>query len=345
MKVSVIIAVYNGEKYIEKSVKSLCNQTLDGIEIIIINDGSNDNTEDILLHLKKIYKNIIVINQPNLGVSEARNAGLKIAKGKYIGFMDSDDLCEPNMFEEMYNKAVNYNVDVVISGIIVDFYEDGKLKVINSDNEIYANDNETLKKLIAKIESKNMFNFVWNKLYKYEVIENFRFNKKLNTGEDLLFNCKIFKNIESAYLINKSYYHYRRGNEETIVTKYKDNLHENIHKFNDARVDLYKTKKMNDIKYIYILNNKCIEYYISDIINLFRNGNRLNHKQRFNKFKQIFLSENIREFIEGYEKNNINKKMFFYCYKFNNVLLSYIIYYITMNLRYKFSKVYNKLFR
>ena len=110
-KVSVIVPVYNVEKYIEKCLESLVNQTLKDIEIIIVNDGSKDKSEKIINKFLSKYKNIVYVEKQNGGLSDARNYGMKYAKGEYIAFLDSDDYVDTTIYEKMYNKAKEENAD------------------------------------------------------------------------------------------------------------------------------------------------------------------------------------------------------------------------------------------
>jgi glycosyltransferase involved in cell wall biosynthesis len=112
--VSIIVPVYNNEKYLRKCFDSLINQSLRYIEIILVNDGSNDNSLLICHEFQKIDTRIKVIDKPNGGVSSARNAGLKLACGEYVGFVDSDDWIEPDMYEKMYSAAVKPVADAVV---------------------------------------------------------------------------------------------------------------------------------------------------------------------------------------------------------------------------------------
>ena len=114
-KVSVIIPIYNTALYLSEALDSICNQTLKEIEIILVNDGSTDNSLNIL---KKYEPNIILINQENLGQSIARNEGIEIAKGEYVAFVDSDDWVDLDFFEKLYNTAKNHNADIAVAGII-----------------------------------------------------------------------------------------------------------------------------------------------------------------------------------------------------------------------------------
>ena len=127
MKISVIIPVYNVEKYIVKCLDSLVNQTLENIEIIVVNDGSKDNSQTIIdKYVKKYPKKIKSYIKENGGQGSARNLGLEYAKGEYISFVDSDDWLDLNALEEMYNLAKKDNSDIVICDMI-DHFTDGKV--------------------------------------------------------------------------------------------------------------------------------------------------------------------------------------------------------------------------
>ena len=133
MKVSVIVPVYNVEKYIKKCLNSLVNQTLDEVEIVVVNDGSPDNSQKIIDEYTKKYKNIKSYVKENGGLSDARNYGIKRATGKYISFVDSDDYIRKDMLEKMYNYAIQKNFDVVVCDSI-NVYSDGTEILIKSNN-------------------------------------------------------------------------------------------------------------------------------------------------------------------------------------------------------------------
>ena len=210
VKVSVIIPVYNVEKYIEQCIKSVVNQTLKEIEIIIVNDGTKDNS------IKKIEKylsdpRIVLINKENGGLSSARNAGMKIAKGEYISFIDSDDFIELTMLEDLYNNSEK--AEIVFSDII--FY-DNKTKV-----KTYDKRKESFKKNINK-GSYFVLDFlgvVWNKIYKREYLERIKliFIEEVKIGEDIEFSLRALFLANTVKHINKFHYYYRNNREDSIV--------------------------------------------------------------------------------------------------------------------------------
>lgn len=158
MKVSVIIPVYNVELYLEECLNSILNQNFDSYEVIAINDGSTDNSLDILKKYSQNYSNLVIIDKSNVGVGDCRNKGLEIAKGEYIYFLDSDDYVDKNLLNKVYNIAKKGNYDMVSWG----FY------FINQDGKIIGE--QALKTTEAKSKILNDWPVVWNKLFKKDVI-------------------------------------------------------------------------------------------------------------------------------------------------------------------------------
>ena len=157
IKVSVIVPVYNVEKYLDKCLDSLGRQTLKDIEIIVVNDESPDNSQKIIDKYSKKYSVIHGYKKKNGGVSDARNFGIKEAKGEYIAFVDGDDYVSIDMYEKMYEKAKAGNFDVVVCDLNY-VYEDGSIKRVSSKIE---KDTTNIKKTYV-----NMYPCVWNKIYK-----------------------------------------------------------------------------------------------------------------------------------------------------------------------------------
>ena len=137
-KVSIIVPIYNSEKYMEKCIDSILNQTLNDIEIILVNDGSTDSSLEIAERYKQRDKRVIIINQINSGPSIARNNGIKIATGKYIGFVDSDDYIEKTMYEKLFEVADNNKVNVAMCNYNEIFLYDNKKQVVKSNLKNYT---------------------------------------------------------------------------------------------------------------------------------------------------------------------------------------------------------------
>ena len=228
-KVSVIVPVYNVEQYIEKCLENLVNQTLDDIEIIVVNDGSTDNSETIInKYLQKYSNKIKYLTKTNGGLSDARNYGMKYATGEYIAFLDSDDYADVTTYEKMYNKAIEENCDYVECNFIWE-YENNQVK---DKGEIYTNKHEMLEK--ARVVA-------WNKLIKKELIDNTKieFPKGLRY-EDVEFFYKLLPYIKRFGFVEDYLIHYvQRSNSiantqnertkeiftvlENVINYYKEN--------------------------------------------------------------------------------------------------------------------------
>lgn len=196
-KVSVIVPIYNVEKYLEKCINSLLSQTLEDIQIILVNDGSKDNSGNIAREYEKNNKNrIIYVEKENGGLSDARNYGLKYATGDFVAFLDSDDYIEKNAYEEMYNKAIEENADYVECDFIWEF--PNKIRV----DKQYPYKNK-----------KEMLSFVrvvaWNKLIKRQLItdNNLEFPRGLRY-EDVEFTYKLIPFINKFAYVDKPFIHY-----------------------------------------------------------------------------------------------------------------------------------------
>ncbi len=212
IKVSIIVPVYNAEKYLDKTITSLIEQTLEEIEIICVNDGSTDKSEEILNKYKIIDSRVKVITQKNLGQSAARNTGIKAARGEYVGFLDSDDWADINAFEKLYNKADGG--DIVIGNICT--YNE-KLNTYNYDDS-YLSINVFPKDLFdKKFLPSECTDFLfrisvtpWNKIYRRDFIlkNNLFFYENLNF-EDNLFFLETFLTAKTITLSPEAVIFYR----------------------------------------------------------------------------------------------------------------------------------------
>lgn len=212
-KISIVVPVYNLEGYLSPCLDSLINQTYKNLEIILVDDGSTDNSRDIIEDYKKKDSRIISLYKKNTGVSDTRNKGIDIASGDYIGFVDGDDFAEPEMFEHLLDNAIKYNADIshcgyqmVFPSHIDYYYNTGKLVV--QDNK---------QAVIDVIKGEFIEPGIWNKLYKKSVLSNVRMPVDIRINEDFLFNVEAFKNAECSVYEDKPYYHYilRKGSAAT----------------------------------------------------------------------------------------------------------------------------------
>ena len=254
--ISVIVPIYNVEKYLKNCIESILNQTYKNIEIILVDDGSPDNCGKICDEYSQKDKRIIVIHKENGGLSDARNKGLDIAKGKYVTFIDSDDFVEHNYIEYLYRAIKKYKTKIAQCNIYkVD--RDNKIigKIGYDENSIKENNIILGDFLIQNV-------VVWNKIYAIELFKNIRFPVG-KIHEDEFTTYKLFYNTPKIVLINEYLYNYRQTDNSIITKKF------NIKRFDlldalEERIEFFKSKNEIELymKTVKHYMNQLIEYYI-----------------------------------------------------------------------------------
>ncbi len=291
MKVSVIVPVYNVEEYIEKCLESLVNQTLKDIEIIIVDDGSPDNSYKIISKYLKKYKNILYLKKENGGLSSARNYGLKYAKSDYIFFLDSDDFLKPNSLELLYNKAIEKKFDLTVSKTNFIFPEKEQIVDAGINHDLLTK--EDIKKNMIYL-----FPAACGKLYKRSVIKNLKFKEGI-WFEDVEFNFRLYPLLNTiAYLDQDTVQYIQR--ENAITKTFNKRLFNYIDNFNGL-VEYYK-KNNYYFKYYEELEYSYVRYLYATFI------------------KQLSFSHDKKMFSMGLEEALLNVKKQFPNYKKNTYL-------------------------
>lgn len=254
IKVSIIVPVYNVEKYLEKCLDSLINQTLKDIEIICVNDGSTDTSQEILEKYSKKDNRITIINQDNAGVSVARNSGIDIAKGEYIGFVDSDDWVDLNFYEKLYNSAIENDADIAVSSIIR-WRKYNKKYRVKYENKVYT----TLQEKISACFIPKIC-YVWNKLYKSHIVQNEHFTPNVYF-EDIIWLPNIIKQANKIVTVDGTNYYYRVNNNSIVKKTSKKKQQDNYYAkkkmvafFNENNLKLSE-KERTLVKYSYSFFN------------------------------------------------------------------------------------------
>ena len=290
MKISVIIPVYNSSTYLRKCLDSVVNQTLKDIEIIIINDGSTDDSKNIIEEYTGKYKNIIFIDQENKGIGKTRNIGIKRATGEYITFVDSDDYIKENMLEEYYKYARKHNFDLVIGSYIKKI---NNKEIIFENNKFKTGNVKTTPQILYLIEYGP-----WAKLYKRELLtnNNIYFDEK-RKYEDMPFVSKTLLKSKLIGQITEPYYYYIIHNNSETTTM-------------DKRVfdilDILKEIK-DYYKREYYLRDE-LDYVIIDKITTYMLQQRV---QKDNKLRIEFIDEGyafLNKNIKNWRRNKYYKK-------------------------------------
>lgn len=227
-KVSVIIPVYNVSKYVCECLDSIINQTLEEIEIICIDDGSTDNTIELIREYTEFDKRIAILKQENQGAGAARNLGLSIAKGEYLSFLDPDDFFEPTMLEQAYQKAIKNDVDIVVFNYMT--YDQNKNKfsdinhILPTDKEVFSYED------IPNVMFNSLHNNAWTKLYKRSFIEknDIKFQHLFRVN-DIFFTNTAAVIADKITFLDKKLVYYRIGmkdNSQSTLYKYPLSFYE-----------------------------------------------------------------------------------------------------------------------
>ncbi|GAL90631.1 glycosyltransferase [Jejuia pallidilutea] len=292
-KVSVVVPVYNVEKYLHRCVDSLLKQSYKNLEIILINDGSLDSSGEICDELAKKDHRIKVVHQKNGGLSAARNTGLNHVTGDYISFIDSDDWIEQSMYEEMLYYAYNHNLDIIECDIQSTMDPEKKAK----EKFIIENKEQNALRII-----ENQFFSVCRRIYRYNLIKDLRFIENY-IYEDMIFTTFFFKRIDKVGYINKPFYNYFIENSSSIMHgAYKE---KNVKSIDAIRIFQENIKNCFDSEKI----NKAASNYITFFAlhhyqELFNNTN-FDPDYKHRKFLKRLINRNY----DSNSANNIHTKI------------------------------------
>lgn len=305
--ISIIVAIYNVSQYIEKGIAQIINQTFNNFELIIIDDGSTDNSGEICDKLAVMHLNIKVIHQQNIGSGGARNAGIDIATGKYIWFYDVDDCIETDLLSRCVNILYQENPEMLIFSYdeITPLYN---IKTPCIFNQIQTYSNADVRNIYVENLSGIKFHngFVWNKIYLRDFINKFniRFENQ-RIQQDEIFNLKIYKHINCITIIPDVLYHYyiyNKGNTRNRFIPDRFNIYKDIKK---AFLDLYSHWQMNSEQMLCYIHTRFFNCIIETInFNVYHKQSSLNKKQRKNIINQIFNDEDTLDSIKHLDHYN-----------------------------------------
>ena len=213
--ISIIVPVYNVEPYLDQCVRSIIEQTYTDLEIILVDDGSPDNCPAMCDAWAEKDRRIKVVHKQNGGLSDARNAGMDIASGEYIGFVDSDDWLEPDILESALKQLVQANADIIAFGAIWEYSEKHEIPHPLEDN-IYCGSEQILRAYFSECMTLTI---VVNKLYRKNILDEVRFLKgKLH--EDEFFTYRVLAKANTVVVCKKIGYHYRQRENSIMGTQY-----------------------------------------------------------------------------------------------------------------------------
>lgn len=263
-KVSIIVPVYNVERYLKQCLESLVSQTLSPIEIIIINDGSTDGSDKIIKEFSSIHENVIYITQKNMGLSEARNTGVKYATGKYIAFLDSDDWVAQNTYEVLYEKAIKHNDDIVCCGFYMAYEDTTELKEYIPSIEYNS---------ITPSEETTIFRHIkvaaWDKIYRRDFFLGCKAVYPSGMWyEDTAVTVPLLLKASKVSVVKEALIYYRqRAGSITKHASFNSKIFDVYHVYEEVVLKTSGLKKNFSNVYLYYFVKKCL---IDNVIRLNR---------------------------------------------------------------------------
>lgn len=313
VKVSIVVPIYNVEKYLRQCLDSIVNQTLKNIEIICVNDGSTDNSLKIIQEFADKDSRIKIINKENTGYGNSMNIGFDAAIGEYIGIVESDDYADSTMFESLYKEAKENDSDVVKSGYYL-YYSIPKEKNVKVEiaSPILCNrDICPVSSFKSKREQVDLFNIkptIWSAIYRNDFIKNnnIRFNETPGASyQDAGFNFKVLACAKKLRLVKEAYLHYRQDNESSSV---------------NSKGKVFCVCDEYDEMERFLTLHPLLKSQLECVKNRIKYDSYMwNYNRLGLKYKYLFIEKASLELKEDMEKGNLEKAYFEY-YKWNDLM-------------------------
>lgn len=302
-EISVIVPVYNVEKYVKRCLKSIINQSFKEFELIVVDDGSTDKSSKIVSAVIKDDKRCKLYRKKNGGLSSARNFGLKVSEGKYIVFIDSDDFVEENFLSELYDTITKTGSDVALCLYnLVD--ENGRLlrKEQSSipDKQVISGKELLKSSLQEKFTATSVV--AWNKIYKASLFQNVKFSEG-KTNEDQLILMPLFWNVTKVAIVDQSehLYNYVQRDNSIMNSAIDENRILSEKNFHTARLKFYKKKECDELYFMAVERYKsCIRTMTDpDIWNCLSSATKSNLSSIYKKLQKEYSGDNIKHRLSG----------------------------------------------
>ena len=347
-KVSVIVPVYNAEERLKTCIESILVQTNDDFELILVNDGSTDNSLAVCKEYASKDTRVRVIDKENSGAGETRNAGLDVATGEYIIFVDADDTIVPEMLDELLGLIKgNDDIDMVCCNHYIEFASDGS-RINNErmaiEEEVRITSDRT--RALYVMEQTRSFCYLWNKIFIRSIIEknNIRFEKQFITGQDLDFVIKYYYYVKNVAVTNRPLYNYYKDGVGSLCSRYKKGLYSIVTELSRRRYELFCSLGMDgDEEYMELYAKTHIEYVHSCIPNMFRKNSNLSKKEKIEQMKVVFKDEGLSKYMAGYSPQDKLQKIFKKLYLMRSPKLAVATYSTLFFIRNNMDGVYSKL--
>lgn len=298
--ISIIIPVYNVERWIRRAVSSLQRQTFEDFELLLVDDGSTDASGSICDELAGGDDRIRVIHQENAGAARARNVGIAEARGEFLYFMDGDDWCEPSMLEDMQRTAIEHALDLVVAGFFIDtYYGDDKFyrELRTAPDRVYGSQQEFREHAHQLFDAQLLY-APWNKLYRRSYLAEHSIVFPQTFWDDLPFNLDVIRSIERVGCMPERYYHFLRARAESENTKYRSDMHGKREEEHRWLCELYRQWGLDSDEIQEFLSRRYAERLVGCIENVTNKSCTMPKTEKRAEIKRMISAPHAKEALE-----------------------------------------------
>ncbi len=344
IKISIIMPVYNVEKYVAKAIESILAQTFKDYEFLIVDDGTKDKSGEICDEYAKKDSRIRVIHKENGGAPSARNTAIEMAKGKYVYFLDSDDWAEPQMLSDMYMLAERNHAHLVVCGYYIDTYYGTKhiSEKIAEDNQVYTDAN-TFREQSYRYFDCNMLYTPWNKLYSMKLIKKYQLRFPDTLWDDFPFNLSYLQHVERVVVTNQAYYHFIRARSDSETSAYTADMYKKREEEHGWMLALYKEWGIDSGETMEMVERRYIERMIGCIANVTSSKCTLSGKERRQEIKKMLHNPRVDEALAVAKPRSVYMKLMLVPVRLKNTWLTWLESAVITFVKEKNTKLFAKL--
>ena len=293
--ISIVIPVYNSAAYLSDMLNSVIEQSYKDVEIILVNDGSTDDSSAVCHRYADKYSYVRVYDRENHGASASRNYGVKMANGEFIWFMDSDDILKKDALLNSIEAQSKYDADIVIGGMNFSFLEEGRVIPKTIQNDVVLNDSE-FKCLYNELFSANYISSLWNKLIRKSVIteNSILMNESLHMYEDYVFCMDILLKCKTIVCLSKIFYDYKLRYTKSLSHSYKENVID-MFCILEKKIAEYKETFKDEAPSTQVALDNLLIYLAYECVK-----NEARHKNAYKKIKNILRNEAFKNAMRHY---------------------------------------------
>lgn len=350
-KLSIVIPVYNGAKYVSTCLEMIRQQTLQDWEAVFADDGSTDNSGELLDELAKTDERVKVYHQKNGGTARARNCGLDHASGQFVTFMDCDDELDPRMYETLVKLIEDTDTDMAVCGYYfkVEQAVNGEVTTAYLEDKTYPDcilkGRDQIRKKLVDLWDKDMLHNVWNKAYRMSLIreKGLRYRDGHVYSEDRVFNRLFIENCDSIAVTSQCLYYYIRERAGSTSEKYWDIYFDIRHKeYIEQQEHFQHMDLWNDEAREYVCR-EFVERIAGCIENVFHAKNSLSEKQKKEKIRAFVTHPDVQDALQYAQCRSRKMKLLLYPVQHENVTMTYWIYRAVYVIREKNSALFHRL--